>query len=656
MLFFSRGKGIIPRSRWRRSALVFAAAALLTFIINLSFVIWATTHSSDDPSGVVRPGIGIIASGECQRIKSWNTGAHVAINIISTVLLAGSNYCMQCLIAPTRKEIDAAHAENDWLDVGIPSIRNFWRIAWKRKIVWSLLAMSSFPLHLLFNSVVFTSTSTNLYNVYAVSVKNFDEDDMSLAPGFLPSHLYPRIYTDTTQFVYLDTRKCLDEYGTAFQSSRGDLVVVVDNGTAFHGVARLGLDYGEVEHPFDWICGDSQRQWTRPSCDEKLSKIKSDATWTVGTNKVVKGCYSEKTDEHCKLLFSSVLCWTVTALNVIKGLLMLFVAYGNTERPVLTIGDAIVSFLKDGDGHTKAMALSTKSSLRKLGWSCDPQEFHSTRRRKFAAGSLLRWMTTIALWFLAILVCTSLLIIGLRANEYQVGDSDIKKYGLGKAHGDTILDIGTLSYQSETLITNVLVANTPQVIMSMIYFSYNAIFTSLSLITEWDRLGTELKGLRVSSHCQGDQRQTYFLQLPYRYSLPLTIFSGGLHWLISQSIFLVNIETWPPGRTSYGNIMSCGWSPIGIICVIVAGTIMVVFLLASGFRRLRYGVIPVAGSCSAAISAACHPALNEEPEMWTKSLRWGVVSKGSSEAGSELPHCSFSSRKIGAPIEGERYR
>ncbi|KAK1473980.1 hypothetical protein CCUS01_05570 [Colletotrichum cuscutae] len=111
------------------------------------------------------------------------------------------------------------------------------------------------------------------------------------------------------------------------------------------------------------------------------------------------------------------------------------------------------------------------------------------------------------------------------------------------------------------------------------------------ILTEWDRLGTELKG---------DQRQTYFLQLPYRYSLPLTIFSGGLRWLISQSIFLVNIEI---------NIMSCGWSPIGIICVIVAGTIMVVFLLASG----------------AAISAACHPALNEEPEMWTKSLRWAAT-------------------------------
>lgn len=154
MPFFHREKGIIPRSRWRRSALVFAATALLTFIINLSFVIWATTHSSDDPSGVVRPGIGIIASGECQRIKSWNTGAHVVINIISTVLLTGSNYCMQCLIAPTRKEIDTAHAQNDWLDVGIPSIRNFWRIAWKRKIVWSLLALSSFPLHLLYGNLV----------------------------------------------------------------------------------------------------------------------------------------------------------------------------------------------------------------------------------------------------------------------------------------------------------------------------------------------------------------------------------------------------------------------------------------------------------------------------------------------------------------------
>ncbi|KAK1635065.1 hypothetical protein BDP81DRAFT_270504, partial [Colletotrichum phormii] len=639
----------IPRSRWRRSALVFAAAALVTFIVNLSFIIWAMTRQSDGSNDIKRPGIGVITSGNCQRIKSWNTGAHVVINIISTVLLTGSNYCMQCLIAPTRDEIESAHAKNNWLDIGIPSIRNFWSIALQRKIVWSLLAVSSFPLHLLFNSIVFTSTSSSIYKLYKTGVNNFDRGDISQGLPVELAKLLPD--SNTTQYDYLDNQKCLDAYGTAFQSSRGDLVVVVDNGTTFSAVVPVSEYGGVLQFPFNWICAYYYDR--KPSCDERLTDIKSNATWTIGYNDEVKGCYSQRREEQCKLLFSSGLCWTVTTLNLVKGILMLFVAYGNMERPILTIGDALASFLRNEDEYTKAMALASKSSVRKLGWDFGSQEFRFIRRRKFAAGSRLRWTTTIAICSLAILVCTLLLAVGLRANRYQVGDSDITKYGLGKAHSDTVLDIGTLSYDSGTLILNALLANTPQVIMSMIYFSYNALFTSLSLVTEWDRIGNgkELKGLRVSSRPQGDQRQTYFLQLPYRYSLPLTVFSGGMHWLISQSIFLVNIEGWylkEHSTREYDNVMSCGWSPIGIICVIVAGTIMVAFLLASGFRRLRYGGIPVAGSCSAAISAACHPATSEDLEMWTKALRWGVVSKPDAE----LSHCSFSSGEIEVPIEG----
>ncbi|KAK1674671.1 hypothetical protein BDP55DRAFT_632742 [Colletotrichum godetiae] len=652
MIFIKKREEIFPHSRWKRSALAFSAAAFVTFFVNLSFVIWAMTHSSD----TMTPDTGVVANGHCQSIQSWNTCAHVAINIISTVLLTGSNYCMQCLIAPTRTEIDSAHAKHEWLDIGIPSIRNFWSIAWKRRMLWALLAMSSFPLHLLFNSVVFTSTSTSRYRVYTISADNFGGVEMKHAPDVLPIELLPDTNIITrNRFNFLNTSKCIDEYGTTFQSLRGDVILVVDNKTVSTGeLAKLNptYDYRSLAHPFDWICGEQQHGSTTSSCDKQLSSIKSSAKWIVGQHYLeVRGCYSQERAEHCKLLFSSRLCWTVIALNLVKGILMLYVAYGNTERPILNVGDAIESFLTVEDESTKTMALASKASLKGSSWNCGPQEFQSTRRRKFAAASCRRWATTIAIFVSAILTCIILLVWGCT----QVDASNIMKYGLGKVQGDTIMDVGTLSAESDTLVLNVLLANTPQVIMSMIYLSYNALFTSISLTTEWDRLGEEKKGLRVSFHCRGDQRQTYFLQLPYRYSIPLTVFSGGMHWLISESIFLVNIEgryASGPSHSIGDSAMSCGWSPIGVICVIVVGTIMVGFLLASGFRRFRYGGIPVVSSCSVAISAACHPATSEEPEMWTKALRWGVVSK----PGAELPHCSFSSREIEAPVEGQKYQ
>lgn len=39
----------------------------------------------------------------------------------------------------------------------------------------------------------------------------------------------------------------------------------------------------------------------------------------------------------------------------------------------------------------------------------------------------------------------------------------------------------------------------------------------------------------------GQQRSTYRLQLPYVYGVPLVIISSGLHWLVSQSLFLARV-------------------------------------------------------------------------------------------------------------------
>jgi len=71
------------------------------------------------------------------------------INILSTLLLSASNYCMQCMSAPTRKEVDEAHAGRKWLDIGIQSLRNVSKIEKKRGVLYCLLAFSSIPLHLL---------------------------------------------------------------------------------------------------------------------------------------------------------------------------------------------------------------------------------------------------------------------------------------------------------------------------------------------------------------------------------------------------------------------------------------------------------------------------------------------------------------------------
>jgi hypothetical protein len=86
-------------------------------------------------------------------------------------------------------------------------------------------------------------------------------------------------------------------------------------------------------------------------------------------------------------------------------------------------------------------------------------------------------------------------------------------------------------------IRTAFLVNSPQVILSLVYFAYNGAFTKFLLADELNGYGIERKGLRVSAERIGAQRVTYFLQLPYRYALPLMITSGLLHWMSSQAFF-----------------------------------------------------------------------------------------------------------------------
>lgn len=187
--------------------------------------------------------------------------------------------------------------------------------------------------------------------------------------------------------------------------------------------------------------------------------------------------------------------------------------------------------------------------------------------------------------------------------------------------------------------------------------SYNALYTCQLVAHEWSQFSQHKKRLRVTSPGQG-QVSTYYLSLPYSYSVPLLIISVLLHWLFSRSIFLTNIkfldyEGLPAGamkwnsheviERGYMDITQTGYSPIAVIASIVVSSIVVLVGLLNGFRRYDAG-IPLAGTCSAAISAACHPDSGEVPDAAFEPVQWGVVSHADG-----VGHCSLSSRDIDFP-------
>ncbi len=130
--------------KWKAVLVAYAALSFFVFLINLVFTIWAVIRKR-----MIHNGSFVLYDGSCSNVQSMNTGLHLCINLLSMVLLSGSNYAMQCISAPTRAEVDAAHKENKWLDIGIPSLKNLHLASRKKKFLWGVLLASSLPLHLL---------------------------------------------------------------------------------------------------------------------------------------------------------------------------------------------------------------------------------------------------------------------------------------------------------------------------------------------------------------------------------------------------------------------------------------------------------------------------------------------------------------------------
>jgi len=131
---------------WHTGVLACATSAAAVLLINVGLTIYAATN----PEYKVERGIGTLYSGSCDKSRKIGLWLHLMINALSTLLLSGSNYTQQCLAAPTRREIDAAHARRRWMDIGVPSVRNLFRIKAERTFLWIAIGFTSIPLHLLY--------------------------------------------------------------------------------------------------------------------------------------------------------------------------------------------------------------------------------------------------------------------------------------------------------------------------------------------------------------------------------------------------------------------------------------------------------------------------------------------------------------------------
>lgn len=379
-LFFRQTQSTLRKfEAWHTWILICAAGVGVTFCFNLALTIWASTFG-------LKNGTATIKVGKCSDIKTWDFWFHLGINVLSSVLLAASNYTMQCLSAPVREEIDKGHLERIAFDIGIPSLKNLRRISRIKLILWALLAVSSIPLHLVYNSVVFSTLSTHSYAVLLVTpdflsgapfldttpliidasrrvvdgITRMLLDDIAKIENIQRNVSVSKQDQSNSEWQELDSRQCREAYRHEILSDRSDILAV---SSANSTVTSLLYFQSKTSGSGSWTCPDRIcKNLNSIACDRMCGNSTTD--YFELYHYPIDHCLSRRPAEKCQLQFSLPIMIIVMTCNLTKAVCMLLTIRHRFATPILTLGDAVTSFLKRPDIYTKNNCLSDKYNFR----------------------------------------------------------------------------------------------------------------------------------------------------------------------------------------------------------------------------------------------------------------------------------------------------
>jgi hypothetical protein len=227
-----------------------------------------------------------------------------------------------------------------------------------------------------YNSAVFSTLGANEYEIYVVP------------PEFLSSRHFSELVNstefrgsaNTTDVVLkrLNKEQCIKEYNKDFVTGRGSVIVVSTTHKSSGEILRNETSGNphELRSDITQICIDK--------CQEGLSEDLGD----------IDHCLSKLVEEKCKLQFSLYIMIVVIFCNLAKSITMGLAVWKHKTPTLVTLGDAVSSFLEDPDKSTESMCLVTKTDILKGAWRQDQTRrvYKPVRNFWFRAASLQRWL------------------------------------------------------------------------------------------------------------------------------------------------------------------------------------------------------------------------------------------------------------------------
>ena len=257
----------------------------------------------------------------------------------------------------------------------MPSLRNLFRVSSGRSILLFFLFFSSVPLHVFYNSAIFYQTAVPAYNIFAgpdFLAQGIPSEAERQYPNSTERDSFKRLVHAAQDggLKRLDGPDCVTAFAQTYQTAYSNVVLVTEDDPGQGSYALVGSN--SIYDPkseyssngisaYPWLCSANVKM---SDCEKEGSSVTYNhakkSNWTVNAqyrNAKVRYCLAEPAPQKCSLQYSVPLTLATVLCNVVKTCVLLYLWIGVKEAPILTVGDAIASFLCRQDPYSKGMCL-----------------------------------------------------------------------------------------------------------------------------------------------------------------------------------------------------------------------------------------------------------------------------------------------------------
>lgn len=211
-----------------------------------------------------------------------------------------------------------------------------------------------------------------------------------------------RVQADASSFERLNNTACITKYYQALVTDRSDLILVSSSLNASNGESTVYLSFHDGDFYVDagevasWMCESYSNQTAFENCLDR-HEAPDPNTWEI-KNHTIDYCLSRATPEICKVNSSLYLMIIVIVCNIAKLAAMLITLFKHKESSLVTIGDAVSSFMDTPDEVTVDACLISKGDVASGTFWTETTHVRTWKRQSafyFSVVSGKRWWSSV---------------------------------------------------------------------------------------------------------------------------------------------------------------------------------------------------------------------------------------------------------------------